>query len=156
DELDTDIENNTITNNYSGTDGNSNGIKLTGLGDQNYTITQNTIDLHQANGGTGVAGSAIVVGSLPTADGDFDGAIDENTIGTPGDAHSSSGATAPGISVLGQGTGTHTVAVRRNTISHYGLEGIWIQGGNGNGVMNATVLGNTTTNPDGGSLATGL
>jgi VCBS repeat-containing protein len=155
-ELDPDIENNTMTNNYSGTDSNSNGIKLTGLGDLNYTINQNTIDLHGANGGTGVGGSAILVGSLPTADGDFDGAIDENIIGTAGDAHSAGGATAPGISVLGQGTGTHTVAVRRNTISHYGLQGIFIQGGNGNGVMNATVLGNTTTSADGGSSATGL
>jgi hypothetical protein len=147
--LDIDIDTSTITNTLSGTaSSGGTGINVQSLGDVTYDIEKNTIDLHAANGGTGVGGYGISLGELPGGDGDFNlnggqGIISGNTIGVSGVAHSGGGAA--GISVFNEGLGTTvTTSITNNQIHAYGTTGILVQAINGSGTMNATVTGNTT------------
>jgi uncharacterized repeat protein (TIGR01451 family) len=84
--------------------------------------------------------------------GSFTGTIFNNTLGIAGQANSGSGAGANGLEIDMQGTGTHTVLVKNNVIRRYDTAGISIStvdNLNSAATLNATVIGNTTTEPDG-------
>jgi hypothetical protein len=78
------------------------------------------------------------------------GTVNANTIGQSGVVGSGSAFT--GIFASSLGTGTHTTAITNNTIYHYNEEGIFLKAndniGGGTSVLNATVTGNQTLQPD--------
>ena len=78
------------------------------------------------------------------------GTINANTIGVAGVV--GSGSEFTGIFASALGSGTHTTAITNNTIYHYNEEGIFLKANDpltgGNSVLNATVTGNQTLEPD--------
>jgi hypothetical protein len=85
--------------------------------------------------------------------GNMSGTIFNNTIGTAGVAGSGSGPASGSIVVDTQGSGTGTVLVKNNVIRRYDEAGIKILASDGNATVNATVIGNTATEPDTNGLA---
>jgi hypothetical protein len=83
------------------------------------------------------------------------GTVSGNQIGVAATANSGS-RQGSGLAVLLIGGGTHTASVTNNQIRQYNNHGILLQGGDntqgGSGTLNATVTGNTISNP--GTLAT--
>jgi len=55
---------------------------------------------------------------------------------------------ASGIDVEAHGTGTHTTLISNNQVRQFHNDGILVVVGEGNVTMNATVTGNTVSNPD--------
>ncbi|MCW5851736.1 MAG: hypothetical protein KIT87_16810, partial [Anaerolineae bacterium] len=100
--------------------------------------------------------SAITVdlGTASTAAATLQGTISGNTIGTPATTDSGS-STGDGIDVFSVGAGTTTVKISGNNIYQFAnLYGINLRASDssaGTGKLNATVTGNTVSNP--GSLA---
>jgi hypothetical protein len=79
------------------------------------------------------------------------GTVSGNVIGTAG-ASGSGSAQGDGISVSSSGEGTTAVAISNNTIRQHGHAGIDVVQRDGDGALEATVTGNTISNP--GPLAT--
>lgn len=98
---------------------------------------------------SGAVGSALVVHEGP-GDGAFSGVIRGNVVGVTGVPNSGS-AQGSGISLTALGAGSHTVAVTGNQVRQYNNHGLLVQIGDnslgGNGVLNATVTGNTIAEP---------
>jgi uncharacterized repeat protein (TIGR01451 family) len=91
-----------------------------------------------------------------TPAGNFTGTIFNNTIGNTGVANSGSGAFADALNVDQQGTGTGTVLIKNNVIRRYDEAGIRINNVDNLGqlsTLNATVIGNTVTEPDADAFA---
>jgi hypothetical protein len=121
------------------------GIKLNpgGNATADATLTSNTIQ--------GSAGPAIVVDSPGTAAApqpvSIAATISQNTIGTPGTADSGS-RTGDGIAVNSSGGAGVRALVTNNVISQYAsAAGVNLAMSNGNGTLDATVRGNTISNP---------
>jgi hypothetical protein len=79
------------------------------------------------------------------------GTIFNNTIGISGQAFSGGGNGANGMDVEMQGTGTHTTLIKNNVIRRFYTTGITVEtadNNSGSATMNATVIGNTTTEPE--------
>jgi hypothetical protein len=107
------------------------------------TLTSNDIQ--------GSAGTAIVIDSPGTAAApqpvSIAATIGQNTIGTRGTADSGS-RTGDGIAVNSSGGAGVRVLVTNNAISQYAsAAGVNLAMGNGNGTLDATVRGNTISNP---------
>ena len=128
--------------------GNNNGTAAPG-DDINASITFDVI----GNTLRGARGSALAVNKLGGS-GAFSGTIEANAVGLASVADSGS-AEGSAISVLHDFGGTHTIAIRDNTVSQYANFGVFTQAGGsgiiGSGAFNATVTGNTVSAP--GSLA---
>jgi hypothetical protein len=75
------------------------------------------------------------------------GTIFNNTFGTAGVAGSGSGVASSSLFVDTQGSGTHTTLIKNNFIRRYDEAGIRVSTVDGSAVVNATVIGNTTTEP---------
>ena len=107
-----------------------------------YSVTNNTIN--------GAVIQAINVNKGDLGAGTMSGTIDSNVIGTAGVPGSGS-STGVGIQVIHNGAGTHTSAVTNNTIRAWangpGIRVLARDGGASGGTLNATITGNTLTNP---------
>jgi hypothetical protein len=80
--------------------------------------------------------------------GTFSGTISNNVIGNPA-VNGSGSSEASGIDVEAHGTGgSHTVLITNNQVRQFHNDGILILAGEGNAALNATVTGNTVSNPD--------
>jgi Bacterial Ig domain/Calx-beta domain len=133
--------------------GASHVLEISGLGTVTYEVACNKI----ANS-LGIA-LLIFKGKEPTAGGqaaNFSGTIFNNTVGITGQSGSGGGfgTSASAINVDFQGTGTGTVLVKNNVIRRQREAGIrinHIDTNNSTGrssTLNATVIGNTVTEPD--------
>jgi hypothetical protein len=95
------------------------------------------------------AGTALVV-RKGSGTGSFSGTITNNVLGVDGVLNSGS-AQGSGIDVSTIGGGVHTVSISGNQIRQYNNSGILLTAGNaasgGQGALNATVTGNTISNP---------
>ena len=107
--------------------------------------------LVQNNDVSGTTGIAVLVQKAPGI-ASAQGRIDNNRIGLTGVANSGS-SQASGIVVDSRGQGTHTAAVTNNTVRQVRANGISVTSGevgaadNGTVTVNATVTGNTVSEP---------
>jgi hypothetical protein len=137
---------NTLSNNHPNIVSGGGGITIGGGGaGDNPTLTY----LIDTNTMRDASGSALVIGK-GTGTGNFTGTISNNVIGVIGvtDSGSSQGS---GIAVLHSGGGIDTVHITGNQVRQYNNSGILLQIGaaslGGSGSLNATVTGNTVTQP---------
>jgi hypothetical protein len=80
--------------------------------------------------------------------GSFSGTISNNVIGDPA-VNSSGSLNASGIDVEAHGSGgSHTTLISNNLVRQFHNDGILVLAGEGSATLNATVTGNTVTNPD--------
>jgi hypothetical protein len=87
------------------------------------------------------------LGTASTAASSMIGTVSNNTIGTAGDPDSGS-ESGTGISVISNGAGLTTVAITGNQVRQYANPyGILVNIKEGSTSMNATVTGNTVSNP---------
>ncbi|UVK42629.1 hypothetical protein BPNPMPFG_004327 [Mesorhizobium sp. AR07] len=151
------FDNNTVTNNHPLiVAGGGLGVDIASLGNVTFDISNNTFDMHAAQGGTGIKTSVIEVNKgSGSGNSTFDGTISGNTIGVAGVAHSGSGLGSNDIDINSQDAGTFTIAILNNTLTHYDTAGIQITQGPGTSTINATVQGNITSNGDANAF-TGL
>jgi hypothetical protein len=138
------ISGNTFANTHPAIAPGAGGVVLENTGGSptlTYTVSGNAI--------RGALGSALVVHE-GIGEGTFSGTISGNTIGLAGVTNSGS-AQGSGISLIGLGAGTHTVAVTNNQVRQYNNYGVLLQIGDasfgGHGTLNATVTGNTIAEP---------
>ncbi|MGB7207938.1 MAG: carboxypeptidase-like regulatory domain-containing protein [Pyrinomonadaceae bacterium] len=82
-----------------------------------------------------------------TGTANFSGTISNNTVGVAGIPNSGTLDSSGDISVESIGAGTMTVLISGNTLRQYNEEGIRIFANSGSSVLNATVIGNTVTEP---------
>ena len=137
---------NNITNAHPAVVSGGGGIRLTGgSAGGNVTATYNFSNniMRDSNG------TAIGVTKGAGA-GTFSGTINNNQIGVAATANSGSFA-GSGISVITAEQGSSTVAITNNQVRQYNNFGIIVQAGGlptvGSGSLNATVTGNTISNP---------
>ena len=80
--------------------------------------------------------------------GTFSGMISNNVIGDPA-VNGSGSSEASGIDVEAHGSGgSHTTVISNNLVRQFHNDGILVLAGEGNAALNATVTGNTVSNPD--------
>jgi hypothetical protein len=80
--------------------------------------------------------------------GSFSGTISGNFIGDAA-VNGSGSSEASGIDVEAHGSGgSHTTLISNNTVRQFHNDGILLVAGEGSATFNATVTGNTVTNPD--------
>jgi len=80
--------------------------------------------------------------------GTFSGTISNNVIGDPA-VNGSGSSEASGIDVEAHGSGgSHTTVISNNLVRQFHNDGILVLAGEGNAALNATVTGNTVSNPD--------
>ena len=142
------------------------GLNLQGGGTDSL-VTFN-IDGNSFRQGSAALPPTLTVGRCMTAGmvsgaGKFDGKFTNNTVGVTGVNFSGGGNGADGIGIFHQGNkaattrGTGTLdsrfLIQNNTFRHYGQTGVQISSVQGNGILDATVIGNTMTEP--GSAAGG-
>jgi hypothetical protein len=152
--VDTVVRGNTMVNNVpiaSQVNGNH-MLEVSGLGNITYEVSCNKM----AN----PKGIGVVIfkghNTSGTPGGNFTGTIFNNTIGLTGQSHSGGGAAASALSIDQQGIGTGTVLVKNNVIRRNGEAGIRINNVDNLGqlsTLNATVIGNTVTEPDADAFA---
>ncbi|HEX6750724.1 MAG TPA: Ig-like domain-containing protein [Longimicrobium sp.] len=138
------FDTNTLTNAHPSIVSGAGGITITGSGagtSLTYSINGNSI--------RDALGSALVV-SKGAGAGPFTGTISSNVIGSVAVANSGS-AQGSGISVTSIDGGTHTAVITGNQVRQYNNFGIEVSAGNaalgGSGTVNATITGNTVSNP---------
>jgi hypothetical protein len=144
----TAVQNVTIENNQLRGDGNQanptvlgGGITVNpgGAGTTVATVTGNDIER---------AFDSAIVANLPTAaTGRLRTTIANNVIGTAGEQDSGS-ASGDGILVNGHGLSTLTALVRDNQVRGAASSGITVLQNDGDGAVNATVVGNTVAEPN--------
>jgi hypothetical protein len=123
------------------------GITLSPSGSADMTFTIDNNNIQQAFAGA----INLNLGTASTAAASMIGTISNNTIGTAGDPDSGS-ESSTGISVISNGAGATTVAITGNEVRQYANPyGILLNIKEGSSSMNATVTGNTVSNP--GSFA---
>jgi len=83
----------------------------------------------------------------------FDGTISGNTIGVAATAHSGSGLGSNDIDINSQDNGIFNILIQNNILTHYDTAGIQISQIAGDSTVNATVIGNTTSNGDSNAFA---
>jgi hypothetical protein len=145
------FSNNTLTGDrgsaYAGTNlGAGITISTDASSHTSYTLANNTI--------TGAVSSAITAELIKnsTAAGTLNGKITGNTIGNAAVVDSGS-SQFNGITTYVEGSGTHTVSIANNTVRQYAnFAGIDARIRDGSPTLNATITGNTLTNP--GTFAT--
>ncbi|MFW8741148.1 beta strand repeat-containing protein [Mesorhizobium japonicum] len=154
--MDVQLIGNTVTNNHPLTVSGGTAFDIASLGNVTFNISNNTFDMHAANGGTGIKSHVIEVNKgSGSGNSTFDGTISGNTIGVAGTAHSGSGIGSNDIDINSQDNGTFTIAILNNILTHYDTAGIQISQISGSSTINATVQGNTTSNGDSNAF-TGL
>jgi uncharacterized repeat protein (TIGR01451 family) len=133
---------NTVTNSHTNIVSGGGGLTFSGFDDSTvtYDISNNTIE-----DAVGIALN-VFMGTGGTAD--WDGTINNNDIGDATDAGSGS-EQAHGINVEAQGGGNHTTAITNNTIVEFGDRGIQMFAIDGSADLDATVTGNTISQPFG-------
>ncbi len=148
------FDNNTLTNNHPLTVTGGTAVDIAGLGGMTFDVSNNTFDMHAANGGTGIKSNVIEVNKgSGSGTSTFDGTISGNTIGVAATAHSGSGIGANDIDINSQDNGVFNVLVKNNILTHYDTAGIQISQIAGSSTVNATVIGNTTSNGDSNAFA---
>ena len=147
-DMDLVFRNNTLSNNHGNKVSAASNMLLfsTSNGGVTYDVSHNALT-------TGATGSSLAAAKgVPDtgSGGTMVGTINSNTIGTSGVV--GSGSQFTGIFVSALGSGTHTTAVTNNTVLRYNEEGIFLKSNDsltgGNAVLNATVTGNITSEPD--------
>ncbi|MGH3087171.1 MAG: beta strand repeat-containing protein, partial [Rubrobacteraceae bacterium] len=144
--------NNTLSNNHPDIVPGGGGVTVI-MGGTNtanptmtYSITDNTFRDAKSHG---------LLVSNAGGVGTMSGEISGNQIGVAATANSGS-KEGSGLAILTLGGGTHTASVTNNQIRQYNNQGILLQAGEndrgGQGALNATVTGNTISNP--GNLGT--
>jgi hypothetical protein len=137
------LSGNGFSNNHPAIISGSGNVVVDGIGASQLT--------YQINGNTfrDALGSALAVTQSSGAPA-FAGTISGNTVGLASLANSGS-VQGSGMSLVTVGGGTHTVAVSGNQVRQYNNQGILLQLGDaslgGSGALNATVTGNTISNP---------
>jgi len=118
-----------------------------------YDVSHNTL--------RDAVGIALLVGK-GNGHGTWSGTINANTIGLAGVANSGS-LEASGIKVDSNGTGTHTTLISNNVVHQTNEVGIFLQANDsmvaangGQGVFNATIIGNTVDTPNATNQFAGL
>lgn len=141
------LTNNTLT----GISGNAGaGVTLSSAGDADVIAQVSNNDI------SGAHASAISVyqAANSTVSAAMDVTIANNLVGDVGISGSGS-ATGDGINIVRNGQGTMTVNVENNTIRQYSnVAGVYLASGDGVGTMNATLSGNTITEPNVAAFAT--
>jgi hypothetical protein len=139
------FSNNTLTGDggttHGGTDlGGGVTINTDASSDTAFTLANNNVQ--------GAVDSALKIdlGTSSSAGATLSGTISGNTIGTAATVDSGS-AQNSGISATAQAAGTETVAITNNTIRQYHLNGINMLSRLGAPTINATITGNTISNP---------
>ncbi|HWN98255.1 MAG TPA: Ig-like domain-containing protein, partial [Blastocatellia bacterium] len=152
--MDVVFKSNNVSNNHVNQAGASSSVIVfsTSTGNVTYDVSNNTViadtvsAIHNTSNGIAVAKGIPDTG----AGGSMSGTVNGNTIGQNGVVNSGSAFT--GIFASALGTGTHTTAITNNTVFHYNEEGIFLKSNDpltgGTAVLNATVTGNITTQPD--------
>lgn len=131
---------NTISNTHPSIVAASGGVLVFGAGTVSYQFSGNTF--------RDAVGTALLVNASGAAAA-FSGRIENNQVGVAGVPNSGS-ASASGIQVESNAGGDHTVLIDGNVVRGYNSHGIHLRPGDALGspvVFNATVTGNTVTNP---------
>ncbi len=144
------VTGNAFSNNHPNIVPGGGGVTLSGDGAGSAVNVTYDVDNNSFRDALGIALNVFKGSGAGT----FEGRITNNTIGVSGVALSGS-AQASGIQVTGNGNGTHTTRIENNTIVQYSDNGIYIRARDGSGLLNATVLDNTVSQP-GGSATNGL
>ncbi len=154
------IANSTFKNTNTNQAGATNLLVFNGTGTNTFvTFDLNGNTLTQ---GDGVSAAASSVGRILTAGmingaGTFFGKIRNNTFGTSGVAHTGGGNGADAIGFFAGGNngsdGGSRLLVEDNTIQQYGQTGIQIGATAGNATIDATILGNTISEPGSAAFA---
>ncbi|GMA15240.1 hypothetical protein E5F05_01265 (plasmid) [Deinococcus metallilatus] len=157
------FSNNTLSNNHPSIVSGGGGMTLTSGGAVGYSprltysITNNTF--------RDALGTALLVSKLIDA-GTFSGTISGNTIGVAGVANSGS-QQGSGIQLISAVQGSNSATIQNNRIYQYNNYGVSLQAGGiaqsasgtttHNAALNATITGNTISNPgNGGALIYGI
>ena len=151
--MDLVFKSNSLSNNHTNKVGAASNVLLfsTSTGAVTYDMSCNTM----TTGATGTALGAAKGVPDSGSGGTMTGTMNANTIGQSGVV--GSGSEFTGIFASALGSGTHTTAITNNIIYRYGEEGILLKSNDplsgGNAVLNATVTGNQTLQPDGFAFA---
>jgi hypothetical protein len=134
---------------------------VTGGGGSSFTSTTNSpgvfsyeiacnkfFDNQNAGANAGLRTHMLSVFKGSPSTGQMNGTIFNNTFGTPGVAGSGSGPASDAMDVEVNGGGSGTVLIKNNVIRRYDEAGIKLIANDGSSTMNATVIGNITTEPD--------
>lgn len=122
-------------------------LTVAGLGNVTYEIACNKT-ANSSGIGINVFKAHNIAGSNP---GNFTGTIFNNALGITGQPNSGAGSASSALSVDQQGTGTGTVLIKNNVIRGYDEAGIRLDNVDNLqslSTLNATVIGNTVTEPD--------
>lgn len=142
------FRNNSVTNTHPAILSGGGGMTVTMGGG---ATVNSTYDI-SCNKFSGAKGFGLLVAKT-LGSGTAQGTIFNNRFGTDGVVNSSS-SEASGIDVDARGAGTHTVLIKNNIVNNWGANGaIQLFNNQGSSVMNATVIGNTSNNPDAEGLA---
>ncbi|HWO02277.1 MAG TPA: HYR domain-containing protein [Blastocatellia bacterium] len=150
---------NMVSNNHANQAGASSNVLVfsTSTGNVTYAISNNTVLADTVSAIANTSNGIAVAKGVPDTGtgGSMIGTVTNNTVGQSGVVGSGSAFT--GIFASALGTGTHTTAITSNTIYHYNEEGILLKAddpaGGGTSVLNATVTGNQTLEPDSSAFA---
>ncbi|HST51887.1 MAG TPA: Ig-like domain-containing protein [Pyrinomonadaceae bacterium] len=148
-QMDVVVRGNSMVNSnpQSGQAGGASILTVAGLGNVTYEIACNKT-ANSSGIGINVFKAHNTLGTNP---GNFTGTIFDNAIGIGGQVGSGAGSGSSALSVDQQGTGTGTVLIKNNVIRRYGEAGIRLDNVDdlgSNTTLNATVIGNTVTEPD--------
>jgi uncharacterized repeat protein (TIGR01451 family) len=134
---------NSVSNNHPAvvTGGGDTAIATSSSGTLTYDISCNKF----VNGTGRTHTLNIFKGSGST--GSTSGTIFNNTFGTTGVAGSGSGVASSSIVVDSQGSGSATTLIKNNVVRQYDEAGIKVTAYDGSVTVNATVVGNKTTEP---------
>ncbi|MFL6285731.1 MAG: beta strand repeat-containing protein, partial [Pyrinomonadaceae bacterium] len=140
---------------------NNHPAVVTGGGGSSFTSTTNSpgvfsyeiacnkfFDNQNAAANAGLRTHMLSVFKGAPSTGQMNGTIFNNTFGTTGVAGSGSGPASDAMDVEVNGGGSGTVLIKNNVIRHYDEAGIKLIANDGSSTMNATVIGNTTLEPD--------
>lgn len=144
--MDLIMRGNSISNNHTAIVSGVGGVTIgatSGAGQTStltYDVSCNKFRDSKGNGVTffkGVGGTSNMTGT-----------VFNNRVGVTGVAASGAASGANGLQFDANGVGTHTVLVKNNIIFRYGSAGIGMNANDGSSTLNATVIGNTTNEPD--------
>ena len=152
--MDVVFRNNNVSNNHANQAGASSNVLVfsTSTGAVSYDISHNTVVADTVSAIANTSNGIAVAKGVPDSGsgGTMTGTVNANTIGQSG--VTGSGSAFTGIFASALGSGTHTTAITNNIIYHYNEEGIFLKANDnltgGNSVLNATVTGNQTLQPD--------
>jgi hypothetical protein len=144
---------NIVSNNHPSVVTGGGGSTITSSSSGAFTYD---ISCNKFTGTSSLKTTNVLIFKAGGSTGTLSGTIFNNTVGTTGVANSGSPDGSSAIYVDSQGSGTHTVLIKNNVVRNFGEAAIKVTAEDGSVTVNATVIGNSSFEPDASAGLAGL